>query len=354
MALLRVTSPHLTRPGNTGDVMLLVALAAVPGLSMLTWFFGWGNLINVVWAIIVAMVAETCVLLLRKRPLGFYLRDYSALVTAVLLGLALPPLAPWWLTLVAVAFAVIVAKHLYGGMGNNPFNPAMVGYALVLVAFPVEMTSWLAPRALQVEHALTFTETVVAIFPFLSTLLGAGVIDGFTMATPLDAFKHKGDLSAEDVWVSNAILSPASWQAWQFVSLGYLIGGVYLIYRRVLTWHTPVSMLASLALIATAFWLLDPDSYASPELHLLGGATMLGAFFIATDPVTSCTSTKGKLVFGAGVGLLMYVIRTWGNYPDAVAFAVLLMNFMAPFIDYYTHPRTYGHQKPGRSGRTGG
>jgi len=238
-------------------------------------------------------------------------------------------------------------------MGQNPFNPAMVGYALALIAFPVEMTSWLAPRALQVEHALTFSETLATIFPFLGSLLSVELVDGFTMATPLDAFKHKGDLSAADVWAGNAILSPASWQAWQFVSLGYLVGGAYLIYRKIFTWHAPVSLLLSLMAITTLFWLIDPNSFATPELHLLGGATMLGAFFIATDPVTSCTSTKGKLVFGAGVGLLIYIIRTWGSYPDAIAFSVLLMNFMAPFIDYYTHPRTYGHQKPGRSGRTG-
>ncbi len=322
--------------------MLLVMLATLPGLTMLTYFFGWGNLINVVWACIVALISESLVLKLRHRPLGFYLRDHSALVTGLLLGLALPPFAPWWLTMIAVSFAIIVAKHLYGGLGNNLFNPAMIGYALVLIAFPVEMTSWLAPRALASASGemAGFLDTVQIIF----SVGTAPAADAITMATPLDAFKHKGDLSTEQLWSTQAIFSAQSWPAWQFISLAYLLGGFYLLYRKVFTWHAPISMLLSVAIISTAFWLYAPDSYASPELHLLGGATILGAFFIITDPVTSATSIKGKLIYGTLTGFLIYAIRTWGNYPDAVAFSVLLMNFAAPFIDIYTQPRTYGHQ----------
>jgi len=342
MALLRVTSPHLIRPGKTGDVMLLVILATLPGLTMLTYYFGWGNLINIVWAAIVALSSETIVLKLRSRPLGFYLGDYSALVTAVLLGLALPPFAPWWLTLIATSFAIVIAKHLYGGLGNNLFNPAMIGYALVLIAFPLEMTSWPTPKSLAAlpEEIPSFIDSLVTIFPIFKI----NGFDAITMATPLDAFKHKGALSALELWAKDPILSPKSWQAWQFISLGYFIGGLYLLYRKIFTWHAPLSMLASIALMSALFWWYDPNQYASPQLHLLGGATMLGAFFIITDPVTSATSIKGKLYYGAAIGVLVYTIRTWGNYPDAVAFAVLLMNFAAPFIDFYTQPRTYGHQ----------
>ncbi len=342
MNLLSVSSPHLTRTGGTGDVMLLVILATLPGLTALTYFFGWGNLINVVWATTIAVASEALILKLRGRSLGFYLRDYSAVVTGVLLGLALPPFAPWWLTLVAVSFAIIIAKHLYGGLGNNLFNPAMIGYALVLIAFPVEMTSWIAPRSLAsaTGEIAPFVDTLNVIFPFHSTT----TFDAMTMATPLDAFKHKGDLTAEQVWAAEAVLSAKSWMAWQFVSLGYLIGGAYLLYRKVFTWHAPISMLLTLALISAAFWLYAPNSFASPQLHLLGGATMLAAFFIITDPVTSATSVKGKLIYGGLIGLLIFMIRTWGNYPDAVAFSVLLMNFAAPFIDIYSQPRTYGHK----------
>ena len=347
MALLRITSPHLTRSGNTGHVMFLVVLATLPGLTMLTYYFGWGNLINVVWATLIALTCEALVMLVRKRPVGFYLGDGSAVVTALLLGLALPPLAPWWLTLIAVAFAIIAAKHLYGGLGQNPFNPAMVGYALVLISFPIEMTSWLAPKALvtDIQPALSFSETLFHIFPFLSA---QPLVDAVTMATPLDAFKHKGALMAEEFWSQEPILSPRSWAAWQFVSLGYLLGGAYLIYRTVFTWHAPVAMLGALLAMSLIFWSYDPSSFASPQMHLLGGATMLGAFFIVTDPVTSATSVRGRLYYGAGIGILIYLIRTWGKYPDAVAFAVLLMNFAAPLIDNYTQPRTYGHQS-GRS-----
>lgn len=342
MALLRVSSPHLSRPGNTGDVMMLVVLATLPGLAMLTWFFGWGNLINVAWAALVAIVCEALVLLFRRRPLRFYLTDYSALLTAVLLGISLPPLAPWWLTMVATGFAIIVAKHLYGGMGQNPFNPAMIGYALVLIAFPVEMTSWLAPQSLSITEGQNpgFMQTLMAIFPFL----GGEAFDAVTMATPLDAFKHKGGLTAEEFWSTELVASSQSWRAWQMVSIGFLIGGAYLIYRKIFTWHIPVSMLVAIMVMSLLFWATDPSTYASPELHLLGGATMLGAFFIATDPVTAATSLRGKLYYGAGIGILVYLIRNWGNYPDAVAFAVLLMNFVAPLIDHYTQPRTYGHK----------
>jgi electron transport complex protein RnfD len=324
--------------------MLLVIMATLPGLAMMTWFFGWGNLINVLWASLVAVCCEACILLLRRRPLAFYLTDYSAILTAVLLGLSLPQLAPWWLTLIATGFAIIVAKHLYGGMGQNPFNPAMIGYALVLIAFPLEMTSWLAPQTLAIApgQAMGFMATLQAIFPFISEATSS--VDAITMATPLDVFKHKGGLTAEEFWATELVVSPESWKAWQLVSLGFLTGGAYLIYRKIFSWHIPVSMLAAITLMSLLFWATDPSNYAAPELHLFAGATMLGAFFIATDPVTAATSLRGKLYYGAGIGVLIYLIRTWGSYPDAVAFAVLLMNFVAPLIDHYTQPRTYGHK----------
>jgi len=329
--------------------MLLVIMATLPGLAMLTWFFGWGNLINVLWASLVAVACEALVLVLRRRALSQYLTDYSAILTGVLLGLSLPSLAPWWLTLTATAFAIIVAKHLYGGMGQNPFNPAMIGYALVLISFPIEMTSWLAPQTLSIApgQAMGFADTLFAIFPFLSEIASSVSVEAFdavTMATPLDAFKHKGMVTAEEFWAAELVVSPESWKAWQLISIGYLAGGAYLIYRKIFTWHIPVSMLAALAILSLIFWSTDPSNFAYPGLHLLGGATMLGAFFIATDPVTAATSVRGKLYYGAGIGILIYVIRNWGNYPDAVAFAVLLMNFVAPLIDHYTQPRTYGHK----------
>ncbi len=341
MALIRVTSPHTLKPGGTGSVMLQVILATLPGLAALCYFFGWGPLINVIMAIALALGFETAVLKLRKRPVGFYLRDYSAVLTALLLGMALPPFAPWWITFVGVFVAIVIAKHLYGGLGNNPFNPAMIGYALLLISFPVEMTRWAPPALLVDGGTLGLLDTLAVIFE------STPIPDAYTMATPLDTFKHKGAITAEELWQQSALMSEGL-SAWYAISGAYLLGGLYLLIRKVFTWHIPVSMLVTLFMVSGFFYGSDPSNFAPPLLHLTAGATMLGAFFIATDPVTAATSNKGKLIFGASIGLLIYIIRTWGNYPDAVAFAVLFMNLSAPFLDYYTRPRTYGHKKPNR------
>ncbi len=320
--------------------MRQVMLATLPGLATLTWLFGWGTLINVAWACLLALLFESAILRLRGRPLGFYLRDGSALLTALLLGLALPPFAPWWLTMVGIFFAIVIAKQLYGGLGNNPFNPAMIGYALLLVSFPVQMTRW-APPAELAQTSLGFIDSLRVIFE--QRILP----DAYSMATPLDSFRHKGALTAQELWEQTPQLAQ-SLESWQWVSLAYLAGGIYLLIRRIFTWHIPVAMLGSIFMISGFFYGSDPSNYAPPLFHLTTGATMLGAFFIATDPVTAATSNKGKLIYGACIGLLIYIIRNWGNYPDAVAFAVLLMNLAAPFLDYYTRPRTYGHKKANR------
>ncbi|MEJ2419872.1 MAG: electron transport complex subunit RsxD [Exilibacterium sp.] len=347
MALMTITSPHTHSPGNTGDVMKTVIFAAVPGLVALSYFFGPGSLINVIMATFTAVVCEAAVVKLRQRPVLFYLRDYSAAVTGVLLGLALPPYCPWWVVAVGSASAIILAKHLYGGMGFNPFNPAMAGYVILLISFPVEMTQWAAPRG-----ALSAGQELVGPAQALAKIWLGTDIDGYTAATPLDIFKQNESQLLQHLYATKPVLSAGRWAGvgWEWVNLAFLAGGLYLLYRRVFTWHAPVSMLVTLVVISTLFY--DggsSDSGGSPLLHLLSGATMLGAFFIVTDPVTSATSNRGRLYYGAGVGVLVYVIRTWGNYPDAVAFAVLLMNFAAPFIDYYTLPRTYGHSKPRRA-----
>ena len=336
MAFLTVTSPHASEPGNhTGAFMRQVLYATLPGLAALTWLFGYGTLINLAWAIVVALASEALVLKLRGRNIRFYLADYSAVVTAVLLALALPPTSPWWLTLIGVSFSIIVAKQLYGGLGMNPFNPAMVGYVLLLISFPVAMTRWVAP-----QDAPTLAQSWQAFF-------GTGGIDALTGATPLDTFRTWAG-NAEQL-ASQAILNGAlAGRGWDWVNLAFLIGGLYLLWRRIITWHIPVGVLAGLALTALPFWLFDPVRYASPLFHLFSGAAMLGAFFIATDPVSAATSRLGRLIYGVMIGVLVWVIRSHGGYPDAMAFAVLLMNLAAPTIDYYTQPRTYGHRKAHR------
>lgn len=338
----QTSSPHARRSRSTAQVMLWVMIATLPGLAVQTAYFGWGNLINVVLCILVAMGSEALVLALRKRPVGFYLKDNTAAVTGLLLGLALPPLAPWWVSVVAVVAAIVMAKQLYGGLGSNPFNPAMVGYALVLVSFPVAMTTnWAAPAGLW-QSAPDLGATLHSIFAG-----GQTAIDGYTMATPLDVYKHEiGSHVAAEVW-QNPTFGTGVARGWEWVNAAFLLGGIGLVALRIITWHIPVSVLGALAVMSLALG-SNPDVTAPLSLHLLAGATMLGAFFIATDPVSAATSHQGKLIYGAGIGVLLYLIRTWGNYPDAVAFAVLLMNFAAPFIDHYTQPRTYGHRKARR------
>jgi Na+-translocating ferredoxin:NAD+ oxidoreductase subunit D len=346
MILARSSSPHGHAPLDTGKIMRLVLLATLPGLLALTWYFGWGSLINVVLASVVALTTEAVIVAIRKRPVLFYLRDNSALVTACLLGLALPPLAPWWLVVIGTFFAIAIAKHLYGGMGFNPFNPAMVGYVVLLISFPVQMTTWITPRELLPGNVSLpgLWESLQIVFP----LLGNPAVDGFTGATPLDSFKQYNGLLVEQIYRLQPLFSEAELASvgWEWVNLGFLAGGLWLLYMRVFTWHAPVAMLGSLALMSALFYGGGSSTSGGPPLmHLLSGATMLGAFFIVTDPVTSAASNLGKLIYGACIGVLIYIIRVWGNYPDAVAFAVLLMNLAAPLIDNYTLPRTYGHSK---------
>ena len=336
MALMRLTSPHAHGPMSTQRVMQSVLLATIPGVIVLTHFFGFGTLVNILWGSIVALACEALALKLRRRPLGFYLKDYSALVTAVLLCIALPPYAPWWLIAVGIASSILLAKHLYGGLGYNPFNPAMVGYVILLISFPIQMTAWAPPRGL--GELPGFIEALQACFT-------PAAYDGTTMATPLDLLKQNNSLLIKDLWSQYPQFGRWSGLGWEWANIAFLAGGVWLLYQRIFTWHAPVAMLVTLGLLAAIFY--DGGSSASggsPLFHLLGGATMFGAFFIVTDPVSSAVSLRGRLIFGALIGVLIYTIRIKGNYPDSVAFAVLIMNFAAPFIDYYTQPRTYGHR----------
>lgn len=342
MALPRITSPHATGNQRTQRVMLQVLLATVPAVLVLTWLFGIGTLVNLLWASLVALGCEAAILAIRKRPITFYLKDASALVTAVLLALALPPYAPWWLTLIAVGFAIIFGKQLYGGLGQNPFNPAMLGYVVVLISFPLPMTTWPAP------HSVGMLAGIEHIWGL------ASLPDGWSQATALDSLKLNKSLTVDELWAQNPAFGRFGGQGVEWVNLAFLLGGLYLLKQKLISWHAPVGMLAALAVMSLLFWNgSGSDSNGSPLFHLLTGATMLGAFFIVTDPVSGATSQLGRIIFGAGVGVLVYIIRTWGGYPDGMAFAVLLMNLTAPTIDYYSRPRTYGHRKAERGFKIG-
>jgi electron transport complex protein RnfD len=330
-----ITSPHLHGSDVLNKVMLQVSLALLPALGVHAWLFGGGILFTVAIAVTVALLSEALVLRLRARPIVPTLLDGSAVVTALLLALALPPLAPWWLTGVGVAFAIIFAKQLYGGLGFNPFNPAMVGYVVLLISFPREMTSWLSPAELR-EGSVTLAMSAGAIF-------GGSGLDTLSGATPLDTIKTRLDMGvALEQIMAAPLFGYLGGRGWELVNGMILLGGLWLLIKRVISWHVPVAMLGTLFATASIFHLINPGVYADPLFHLFAGGAMLGAFFIATDPVSGATSNRGRLLFGAGAGLLVFVIRSWGGYPDGVAFAVLLMNMVAPTLDYYTRPRVFG------------
>lgn len=336
MSLITVTSPHATRSGNhTGAFMRQVVYATLPAIVVMTWLFGWGTLFNLMIAIPAALLAEAAVLKARGYNARFALHDWSAVVTAVLLALAIPPTSPWWLIVIGIIAAIVVAKQLYGGLGMNPFNPAMVGYVVLLISFPLEMTRWIAPHE------------APSWFDSFRMALASANVDAFTGATPLDSFRTWAG-NAEQLQALPILHGEFASLGWEWVNVAFLVGGFYLLARKIISWHIPVAMLAGMALIALPFWLFDDARYASPLFHLFSGAAMFGAFFIATDPVSAATSRYGRLIYGALIGVLVWIIRSHGGYPDAVAFAVLLMNLAAPTIDYYTQPRTYGHHRAKR------
>ena len=325
-------------------VMLKVMAALIPATIAHAWFFGPGIWVSLFVCGVLGILFESMLLLLRGMPLGPFLKDGSVLVTAWLLALSLPTLAPWWLYALGMIFAVVIAKHLYGGLGQNLFNPAMVGYAALIVSFPVYMTQWPGPIGV-IDHGITLGEAFDLVFA------GQGSIspDAYTAATALDTFKTQIRLGKpmEDILAMPAF----GWmggRGQEIVALMYLCGGLLLVANRVITWHIPTAFLGGVALTAGGLYLLDPSLHLSPLVHLLSGGVMLGAFFIATDPVTAATTPKGKLIYAGLAGLLTVLIRDFGGYPDGVAFSILLMNVAAPFIDTYTQPRVFGHAASGK------
>lgn len=338
-------APHVPARTSVAAMMRDVLLALVPGALVYVWFFGVGLILNLVIAAVFATATEAAVLALRGRAWRPALSDLSALVTAALLAFSLPPLTPWWVTAIATVFAVAVAKHLYGGLGYNLFNPAMAGYAAVLISFPVQMDGYLPPRGVDTgTPPVGIVETLGYVFAGrLPDGLG---LDAVTMASPLDVMQE--DLGNARM-VSEITASPAfgglGGAGWEWINVAIAAGGLWLLYRGVIRWQIPVGVLAGLGGLALVLSLANGDHYAPASFHLFAGATMLCAFFIATDPVSSATSDRGRLVFGLGVGVLTYVVRAWGKYPDGVAFAVLIMNMLVPVIDHYTQPRVYGHAR---------
>ena len=336
-------SPYISNAPSVGSIMFKVLLALVPGIIAYVWAFGGGILVTIALATATALAAEAAMLKIRKRPIQPFLMDYSAVVTAWLLALAIPPLSPWWMIVVGTLFSIVIAKQLYGGLGYNPFNPAMIGYAVLLISFPILMTKW--PAALQLAQTkLGFADQLHYIF---SGILPQGVaIDAVTSATPLDYLKTQLTLKHEVASIKQApIFGALGATGGEYITGAYLLGGLYLWQQKIITWHLPTAFLGALALISGVFWVIDPSHFTSPLFHLFSGASMMCAFFIITDPVSGPTTPKGKLYFAAGVGIVTYLIRVYGGYPDGVAFAVIFMNICVPLIDMYTQPRVFGHEK---------
>jgi len=324
---------------STRQLMGHVIGALIPGTLLYMWLVSPAVLINIACAVLAAVLFEALAVACRHKPVAPVISDGSIVLAAILLALALPPLLPLWQLLIGVAAMVFLGKHVYGGLGNNPFNPAMVGYAVLLVSFPQMMTGWLAPQVL--ENTSLFTLLVIKLTSGAPMLAGSALSwDAITMATPLDQLRTlsaTGNVAA----LSPRELSDTVRQApWLWVNLGYLVGGLYLLAIRVIRWHIPVSLLLTLALLHALYGMWSELPVLPVHWALLSGAAMLGAFFIATDPVSAATSNTGRLIYGAGIGALTFLLRHFSAYPEGIAFAVLLMNMTVPALDYWLTPRS--------------
>ena len=349
-------TPLFSKSDSVSAIMLRVLVALLPGIALYVWYFGPAILVSITLASLTALGTEALMLRLRGRPVAPFLKDNSALLTAWLLALSIPPLAPWWLVVVGTAFAIAIAKHLYGGLGNNLFNPAMVGYAVLIVSFPAQMSHWIAPHGLEQGglgvSGLSFMQQLEYIF--IGVLPDHASLDAVTMATPLDTLKTHLHLNQPIRQIFDMpIYGHLGGHGSEMVAGGFLLGGLYLLAARIISWHIPVAFLGTLLAIAGVFHLADPAHYAGPLFHWFAGAAMLGAFFILTDPVSSPTTSKGRLIYAAGAALLTYLIRVFGGFPDGVAFATLLMNICVPLIVLYTQPPVFG-KKDGVSGYKSG
>ncbi len=312
------------------STMSLVLLACMPGVLALLWQHGWGMLFNLALCAGSALASEALSLKLQQRPVLPSLNDGSALVSACLLAIALPAYAPWWVPVVATASAIALGKQLYGGVGRNPFNPAMLGYAVVLLTFPQSMTQWPGPQLPDLASSLH------SVFAWS----GTDQPDAWAQATVLDTLRNNRSLTLDELFASHPGFGHFGGKGSEWVNLAFLFGGLLLLQRKVFTWHAPVGLLASLFVMSLLFWNgSGSDSNGSPLLHMLSGSTMLAAFFIATEPVSGPKSAQARLMFGIGVGVLIYLIRTWGSYPDGTAFAVLLMNLCVPALERWAERR---------------
>ncbi|SIS82024.1 RnfABCDGE type electron transport complex subunit D [Phaeovulum vinaykumarii] len=346
-APMLASGPHTHTRFTVSRTMLTVSVALAPATLFGLYQFGWPAIFLFLVTVISAWVFEVACLWIAGKPIGPFARDGSAILTGWLVAMTLPPYAPWWVGMLGAGIAIIIAKHMFGGLGQNLFNPAMVARAMLLVALPVHMTTWVPPvgildgpdiwQALAITFAGSQEYDVVSSASTLSHMksqLGAG-------ATMSEIMPGLADLEARMIGLVPGSLGETSTGL-------LLLGGLLLVGMRIITPVIPLAVLGTIAGLAALTSFVAPDRYAPPILHLTAGSTMLCAFFIATDYVTSPVTAAGKLIYGVAIGALVFVIRTWGAFPEGVAFAVLLMNACTPLIETYVRPRVFGRTRTGK------
>jgi len=341
-------SPHAHAPVSVGRTMGLVILALLPATLFGLYQFGWPALFLFLVTLGACLGFEALSLILAGKPVRPSLMDGSALLTAWLLAMTLPPWAPWWIGVVGGLLAVVLGKQLFGGIGQNLFNPAMVARVALLTSFPLEMTRFIQPQPLFSADAPGFLQGLAISFGGQSydAVTGASILGH--VRTELGQGLPLAEVLSQAFDPIDALLGVVPGSLGETSALLLLLGGLFLLYKGVISWQIPAAMLGTIILLATVTSLLGPERYPDALFHVLSGATILCAFFIATDPVTSPVSFSGQLLFGAGVGLLVFAIRTWGGYPEGIGFAILLMNACTPMIDHYLKPRVYGRDRRGK------
>lgn len=314
-------APHLHSPETVPWIMRWVLIALLPATAVSLWFFGVSALRVLALSTLFCVGVEWLCLRVMRTP--GTLSDWSAVVTGLLLGMNLPPTAPWWLILCGAIVAIVVAKHLFGGLGSNIFNPALTARVFLLVSWPTYMTTWLRPG-------------------IRGWLAPGADLAALTEATPLGLLKEGrlGEISASS---ADLFFGNLGGSVGEISAIALLIGGALLLWKRIITWEVPAAFIGATFVVTGAAWALGgPQNYLAPHLHVLAGGLILGAFFMATDMVTCPITFRGRLIYGVGCGLLTAVIRLWGGYPEGVSFAILLMNAGTPMIDHYLRPRTFG------------
>lgn len=324
--LLTITpSPHMHQGDSVNKIMYSVIFALVPALVWSFIVFGLSAVIVTLTAVVACIVIEWVIqkYLMKGEPT---IKDGSAILTGILLAMNVPSSLPIWILLIGAIVAIGVGKMSFGGLGQNPFNPALVGRVFLLISFPVQMTSW----------------------PNVSKI----VVDATTEATPLAIMKEGlkngeqvSDLMSQIPKYTELLMGNMSGSVGEVSAILLLLGFVYMLIRKVITWHIPVTLLATVFVFAGILWFVNPEQFVDPLFHLLTGGLMLGAVFMATDMVTSPMSKKGQIIFAVGIGLITVCIRTWGAYPEGISFAILIMNAFVPLINNYVKPKRFGEKK---------